>query len=305
MAVADGLVNHALATSSTKTYNRALASYKSFLAKHTTDLTQTYPSPPRAILAFIAHCYINKLAASTTLTYLSAIGYAHKLLNFSDPTQHFLVKKCLLGYNNQCRSPDKRLPITSQLLERLVHSLQFTCNAASHRCLLQAMFLLAFRAFLRVGELIGHGRGPAVVTYSCITFHYTADITSALELHPENYKHSHGKTVKLLIPAKVSPVTTCPVAALWQFCKLRGSNPGPLFTFPDGSQVSRTFFSSNLRASLIFCGCDTTLYKGHSFRIGAATSAAEQGISESQIQEMGRWKSSAFKKYIRIPMLQN
>ncbi|WAQ94393.1 hypothetical protein MAR_006864, partial [Mya arenaria] len=39
---------------------------------------------------------------------------------------------------------------------------------------------------------------------------------------------------------------------------------------------------------LIFCGCDTTLYKGHSFRIGAATSAAEQGLSESQIQ---RWKS--------------
>ncbi|WAR28228.1 hypothetical protein MAR_013932 [Mya arenaria] len=171
MAVADGLVNHALATSSTKTYNRALASYKSFLAKHTTDLPQTYPSPLRAILAFIAHCYINKLTASTTLT------------------------------------------------------------------LLQAMYLLAFHAFLRVGELTGHGRGPAVVTYSCITFHYTADIPSALELHLENYNHSHGKTFKLLIPAKVSPVTTCPVAALWQFCKLRGSNPGPLFTFPDGSQV--------------------------------------------------------------------
>ncbi|WAR17438.1 hypothetical protein MAR_032032 [Mya arenaria] len=168
MAVADGLVSHALATSSTKTYNRALASYKSFLAKRTPDLPQTYPSPPRAILAFIAHCYINKLAASTTLT---------------------------------------------------------------------------------VGELTGHGRGPAVVTYSCITFHYTADIPSALELHLENYKHSHGKTVKLLIPGKVSPVATRPVAALWQFCKLRGSNPGPLFTFPGGSQMSRTFFSSNLRAS--------------------------------------------------------
>ncbi|WAR22385.1 hypothetical protein MAR_016359, partial [Mya arenaria] len=67
MAVADGLVTQALAPSSTKTYNRALASYNSFLAKQTPDLPQTYPSPPRAISAFIAYCYINKLKAFTTL----------------------------------------------------------------------------------------------------------------------------------------------------------------------------------------------------------------------------------------------
>jgi hypothetical protein len=44
--------------------------------------------------------------------------------------------------------------------------------------------------------------------------------------------------------------------------------------------------------------------KGHSFRIGAATAAAIQGASDEDIQRMGRWKSQAFKRYIRIPVLQ-
>ena len=42
-----------------------------------------------------------------------------------------------------------------------------------------------------------------------------------------------------------------------------------------------------------------------SFRIGAATYAAEQGISDTKIRHMGRWKSDAFKKYIRISSMES
>ena len=41
------------------------------------------------------------------------------------------------------------------------------------------------------------------------------------------------------------------------------------------------------------------------FRIGAASHAAECGYSETQIRLLGRWKSDAFKKYIRLPSLQS
>ena len=60
-------------------------------------------------------------------------------------------------------------------------------------------------------------------------------------------------------------------------------------------------FASLLKVNLAKAGFDIQLYKGHSFRIGAATSAAEAGVSEQDIMRMGRWKSSAFKRYIRIP----
>ena len=55
--------------------------------------------------------------------------------------------------------------------------------------------------------------------------------------------------------------------------------------------------------SLKAFGLDSTRYKSHSFRISAASFAAERGMSDAQIRALGRWKSNAFLKYIRIPSL--
>ncbi len=54
--------------------------------------------------------------------------------------------------------------------------------------------------------------------------------------------------------------------------------------------------------SLVFrsCGLDSSKYKSHSFCIGAATFAADCGFSDTQIRLMGRWKSDASRKYIRM-----
>ena len=38
-----------------------------------------------------------------------------------------------------------------------------------------------------------------------------------------------------------------------------------------------------------------------SFRIGAATAAAQAGVEDSVIQLLGRWSSAAFLAYIRTP----
>ncbi|KAH3781769.1 hypothetical protein DPMN_159673 [Dreissena polymorpha] len=93
-----------------------------------------------------------------------------------EPTQNFAVKKCMHGYTYRLKSPDKRLPITPDLLARLVQSLHFTSNSVFHRILVKAMYLLAFHAFLRVGEITGRSK-PAVLTYSCAKFiHPTAHL---------------------------------------------------------------------------------------------------------------------------------
>ena len=41
-----------------------------------------------------------------------------------------------------------------------------------------------------------------------------------------------------------------------------------------------------------------------SFRIGAATTAKEKGISDVHIKMLGRWQSSAYQLYIRTPQEQ-
>ena len=42
-------------------------------------------------------------------------------------------------------------------------------------------------------------------------------------------------------------------------------------------------------------------FSSHSFRNGAATSAARAGIPDHLIQVFGHWKSNAYKQYIRTP----
>ena len=67
--------------------------------------------------------------------------------------------------------------------------------------------------------------------------------------------------------------------------------------------ITRSFIVGQLNRTLRVCNLDPALYKSHSFRISAATWATPKGFSDSQIRQLGRWKSNAFLKYIRVPSL--
>ena len=64
-------------------------------------------------------------------------------------------------------------------------------------------------------------------------------------------------------------------------------------------------FTEKLSMAIKYCGLDSSRYKGHTFRIGAASHAADEGMSDAQIRALGRWKSNAFQKYIRIPSISS
>ena len=72
------------------------------------------------------------------------------------------------------------------------------------------------------------------------------------------------------------------------------------FFWTSGSLIGPWAF---LLHHLFMCGLDPSRYKGHSFRIGAASYAADRGFSDAQIRMLGRWKSNAFLCYIRAPSL--
>lgn len=117
----------------------------------------------------------------------------------------------------------------------------------------------------------------------------------AAKLTLSNFKHNH-------ILHQLG-ADCCPVQALISFCTLRGSRSGPLFTLADGSSVSTHHFSQALNHCLTFCGLENRYFKPHSFCIGAASFAADQGFTDAQIRGLGCWKSDAFKVYRSSPLL--
>ena len=96
----------------------------------------------------------------------------------------------------------------------------------------------------------------------------------------------------------------CPVAAVLAYLARRGSTPGPLFILADGSPLSRQRLVLELRQALSASGITCDAFSGHSFRIGAATTAAAKGIEDSAIRTLGRWRSDAYHRYIRQDEIQ-
>ena len=93
----------------------------------------------------------------------------------------------------------------------------------------------------------------------------------------------------------------CPVSALLDYLSVRGLTDGPLFLCSDGQPLSRVLLVSNVRSALASLGINVDHFSGHSFRIGAASTALHAGVSDAKIKMLGRWESSAYQLYLRTP----
>ena len=126
---------------------------------------------------------------------------------------------------------------------------------------------------------------------------------------PEMYSKKYCKYIIEIISQNGNRLITmkgseghklCPVRALCLYAKQRGRVPGPPFVHNDNSFVSIFQFNAVLKSvlKLALPGCNSI--KSHSFRIGGATNAIARGIPYEDVQIMGRWRSHAAKKYIRV-----
>ena len=80
-----------------------------------------------------------------------------------------------------------------------------------------------------------------------------------------------------------------------KYLSVRPKGHGSLFVFQDSVSGTSSYFYYILNKSLRAIHLVPHAYKAHSFRIGAATTAAALGYSDTQISAMGRWHSQAFK----------
>ena len=84
----------------------------------------------------------------------------------------------------------------------------------------------------------------------------------------------------------------------------RTSCPGAFFLNSEHAIVTKSWFIQEFWKLLEKAGFPPQDYAGHSFRIGAATTAAAVGVEDSMIKTLGRWQSAAFLQYIQSPKTQ-
>ena len=91
------------------------------------------------------------------------------------------------------------------------------------------------------------------------------------------------------------------MAAVLAFMALRGPGPGPFFRFSDGKPLTRSRLVVKLKESIQAAGVNCTAYSGHSFRSGAATTAARQGIGNATIKMLAAGKAVRTSCTLRCP----
>jgi len=287
--IAGGFIAASLAPSTRRIYAQAVEQLRDFAVTMFPG-SSWFPTSVPLLCTFVAHLLSTGLAPTSVTSRMSAIAFFHKLFHLHDPTGDFFVRRLLLGAYKQLGTFDVRFPISLSILHQLFASSGHVTQSAYSSCLLRAMYLLMFHAFLRIGEV--------TKSRNNLLFSQVSILSDSLVIVFQQAKHQYGSHISISVPR--SRTSFCPVAALSAYFSLRGPSSGPLFCEPDLSPITPHQFNTWLSLSLMWASLHHLPIKSHSFRIGAATHASAQGYSDSQIQRMGRWKSTAFKRYIRI-----
>lgn len=203
--------------------------------------------------------------------------------------------------NHKPNTKASRLPITPEIL-RKIHQNWSNEPPDFNHTMLWAAFCLAFFGFMRAGELTCPSHKefrPFMLAPDDIAVDSHTSPTYLTVRLKQSKTDPFGAGVTLHLGTTGDIL--CPVRAVLGYLAIRHSMSGPLFLFEDGVTFSRVRLVQSLRHVLSATGVNVAQFSGHSFRIGAATTAARAGLSEALIKTLGKWRSSAYSVYIRTP----
>ena len=266
------------------------------------------PTSECTLTLFISHLATSNISQGTIKVYLSAVRHMHVCKGLHNhfnrqitPRLHLIlrgIKKRQAGTH----SGKTRLPITIQMLYN-IKALLSKKPPSYYNTTLWAMCCLAFFGFLRVSEFTIPTEGSYDPSRHLSLKDIAVDNRKKPRLLQLSLKES--KTDPFRQGAKVHMGATdslvCPIKAMISYLGKRSEQPGPLFITEEGNGWTGAMFRAGLQSLMVSIKLDKRRYNTHSLRIGAATSASLAKLSDSHIQILGRWKSNAFKRYIRPP----
>lgn len=257
------------------------------------------------LIYFAAHCFNSSLSYSTIKLYLCGVRFMCLRKNILYPIDRNLSRlySVLNGikrlHSNQSRP---RHPVTYNVLSRLCVFLRNKTSMSFMDMVLETTCIIAFFGFLRCGEFTVKGGFDSSI-HLCVN-----DLSILEDSVVLNLKASKTDPFRRGVAIKLFKIDNqcCPYTACCKYIKIRlsqGPSPlDPLFVDTTGSALSRNKFIAMFKLSLKSIGIDPDMYNGHSFRIGAATTAASVKLEDHLIKVLGRWSSDAYCRYIKTPV---
>lgn len=301
-AALEQFYTHGLAASTQKSYSTGQKRFLAFCRKFKFE---PFPPSERTLLLFIAHLGSEGLAMATIKSYLSAIR--NLLINNGIASPLIYTARVELVIRGIKRvkggaGTDTRLPITAGILAKLKETWSKP-PITIDRKMLWAASCTAFFGFLRCAEFTvpsEEAYNPAVhLSVGDASLLHPPSVQSILLHIKQSKTDQYRKGASIYLCRTKKPL--CPVSALLDYLATRGFKSGPLFVRKNGKPLTRKFLFTQVQAALEPFGLPASQFNGHSFRIGAATTAAQAGIPDTQIKMLGRWESWAYQSYIRTP----
>ena len=261
-------------------------------------LETTWPVPIDHLMEYCVFLHNKGLVTGTIKGKLAGLSFSAKLHGWSDTTADGRIRRMLEGWSRLAhREPDSRRPITPELLRGLRGQWNSICSSQYEQCLFHATALTAFNGAFRMAEVLA--KAKADTTRTALWRSDLACSEQGAVIFPRKSKtdqKGQGARVELH-PSTLSEI--CPVKALLDYLALRGERSGYLFCHTDGGPLTIYQFWTIAKKALLALGLDGFRFGTHSFRIGAASTAAASGFKEQDIKAIGRWRSKAYKTYVR------
>ena len=198
------LLHASLAPSSRAQYERSWSKLVRFM--QSLNIIPALPVSIPVLMGFIAYIHNEGYAPASIITTLSAMSYVNGL---QDPAKNFLISKLLTEAQNLRSVSDVRLPITLPILAQLIRAVPLAFTSHYNCLMLHAMIVLAFKAYLRVGEMVSRTNG---MTQNCLQFNDVTIPDTMITVYFRHFKHS-GRRGPQSLQGAWAPDTSISAAA--------------------------------------------------------------------------------------------
>jgi integrase len=254
---------------------------------------KSLPAESETVELFVVWCLQERRYRFATVELcLAGIADRHRRESYLDVVKpaRFLLRCARRQWTEQ---PHSRKPLTLDQLRAISRQLDETGRPIDVRN--RALLVLGFAAGWRGGEL-------AALQMWHLQFREEQELI-LWQPRSKTDQEGHGREVS--IPCGASP-ETCPVRLLAAWIKIRGPEPGSVFSrfngrhFSPARGIRRDQINEVVKESLRRIGEDAERFGSHSLRAGMITTAAECGAPEIGIMHRsGLKKINTVLRYVR------